>query len=207
MVVHYKGQIVQIKQRKALVRYLLQEYLGEYRSTNRTNVFKLIKPTSDGKDAVRYEVWQAIDLDVGISSSIRVPVYVYLDDYNQKEQYIDTDRLVVDVDDSNEVTSLMDHYECWFTGNRDNKNFLVDLQNEKHQEELDRLRKLDNMSYLPKDLRTGIRLKLIQKETPDVFSLRALKDWKLRFPDLFIKITDYVYKNKFESDFNVPYRS
>ena len=62
------------------------------------------------------------------------------------------------------------------------------------------MKELDSDKSLSSDYRVGIRLKLIQKESPDHLPRRELNKWKQQFPDLFIKLQEYVYKNSSSVD-------
>lgn len=198
--IYYKpGSVVEMQQKKNSVKYLLLSYLGEFRRQNRQSIFKLKQPLDDGRDTVYFEVWNCQDLETGLKDVKKFPVYIYQetdDDDNHSEK----DRLET-IDDRNEVTSLLDNYSCWLNYCQTNEsirngfNWHRKLVNQKHSEQIYRLKELDSNSTLDKNLRVGVRLKLIQKESPNHYTHRDLLNWKQEFPELFTKISNYVYKD------------
>lgn len=188
---HQSGtQVIDRKNR----RLLLLRYLGEYVAKDGTIRFKLDTPF-EGKDYVKFEVWETINCDTGMRDIKNIPVYIYGDTIES----LDSDRPHV-INDNNEVTSLLDGYSCWeeYCKNnesiRDGKNFHLDIINSRHQDQIFKLRKLE-AEVKEINFKKGVRLKLIQKENPDHYVRKEFLKWKQEFPQLFTKLIDYVYKN------------
>lgn len=187
---NYKiGQLVSIGTKDT--KYELLDYLGEYRrNADGVRVFPVpanqIKP--DGREHAYFEVWECLNLDTGKIESKKLPVYIYQEN---PDEFVDSGRRIV-IDDTNEVTSLLDGYECWYEG-RNSKNFHLDIIQDKHIEHISRLRELDSQSQ-DEDFAVGIRLKLGQKEHPNVLTKRRFKEWGTQYPDLLKKLIDHVYQ-------------
>jgi hypothetical protein len=194
---YHKGQTVDLKYRRSITKCHLLSYLGEFVSNNRTVLFKLATPLEDGRELVSYEVWEVLDLDTGMKDIKKLPVY----HFEELQENLSTRDRETYIDDNNEVTSLLDNYSCWQNycklgeSIRDRQNFHTKLVNEKHGNQIFRLKELDSLSDLPSNVKTGIRLKLIQKETPDHYVRRDFNLWKQQNPEIFTKIQEYVYKN------------
>lgn len=185
------GQFLSIGQKD--IKYQLLAYKGEWRrKSDSVRIFKVAKEqvTEDGREHAYYEAWECLNLNTGQVEIKKLPVYIFNE---QPDDYIYTDRREV-INDSNEVTSLLDHYSCWESGNRDRMNFHLDIINDRHVEQIARLRDLDNQD-LPTNYKVGIRLKLIQKEHPNLVTRRNFITWGKEYPDLLTKLIDYVYKN------------
>lgn len=190
MIHHVKGTTQTLTYRNKQTKYYLLSYLGVFRDNDRKAVFRLKQPLPTGQELVTFEVWECLNLDTGIKENKKVPVYLF---YENTGEYVDQDRLDV-IDDMQEVNSLLDHYDCWFTLKRDYKNFRTDLKNKIHQGQLDDLRRLDS-SDIPIDFKKGVRLKLIQKENPNSLTRRDFREWQLSHPDYALKLMQYVYTN------------
>lgn len=186
---NYKiGQLVSIGTKDT--KYELLDYLGEYRrNADGVRVFPVpanqIKP--DGREHAYFEVWECLNLDTGKIESKKLPVYVYQEN---PDEFVDSGRKFV-IDDTNEVTSLLDGAECWHVG-RNGKNFHLNIVNDRHIEHISRLRELDSQN-LEEDYAVGVRLKLGQKEHPNVLTRRRFKEWGIQFPDLLTKLIQDVY--------------
>lgn len=198
MIYYKEGQTIDLKYNGRINKYCLFSYLGEFRSKNGTAKFKLAKPTEEGKELVYYEVWEVLDLESGMKDIKKLPVYVFED---KDPEQANKDRNDV-INDLNEVTSLLDDYECWkhYTtlkvpaeAKRNNKNFHLDIINDIHTEQIRKLKDLDSDPSLPKLFKKGIRLKLIQKESPTHEVRRDFNIWKEEFPEFFTKLQTYVY--------------
>ena len=197
---NYKpGEIVETTYYRKPVRNLLLKYLGEFRSKDQA-IFKLKNPLPDGRNLVKYEVWDVQNMETGVKDIQKIPVYMYDED---PEQTSIGDRQVT-INDINEVTSLLDSYDCWVEycklehpedAKRDRYNFHLEIINQRHLDQMVRLRELDSNTALDVQFRVGVRYKLIQKESPDHYARRDLLNWKKEFPALFTKLIDYVYKN------------
>lgn len=171
--------------------YLLVERLGEWRNHRGSKMILLpIKKQTESYNAVIYHIWSSIDIQTGKRQNIRVPEYTYLD---EDDSTSNLERKTIDVDDSNEVTSLLDHYDCWDTGNRNGKNFHLELINLKHTRECRDLMLLEH-KVSNKTLKIGIRLKLIQKKNPNSITKRALQEWKSQNSELWDYIVNEIYK-------------
>lgn len=184
-----QGNIITYKD----LQYQLLFYRGEYRRKKyEQRIFKvpLKEVTEDGREHAYYEMWDGLNLNTGQVELLKCPVYVFQE---QPGDYLHKDRTDV-IDDSNEVTSLLDHYDCWLTNSRDRKNFHLDNVNDRHINQIERLRQLD-ANETNTNFKVGIRLKLMQKEHPNLDTLKQLNTWKQKFPKLFIKLLTYVYQN------------
>lgn len=173
------------------IKYELLHYKGEYRrASNLSRIFPVPKSqiTEDGREHAYYEVWDCLNLNTGAVEIKKLPVYIFVEN---GDEYVESDRKMV-IDDTNEVTSLLDHYCCWYIG-RNRRNFHLDIINERHSEHLSRLRELDSQKH-DDNYKVGIRLKLIQKESPNMVTRRRFLEWGIEFPDLLTKLTNYVYK-------------
>jgi len=190
MIHHKQGSTITLKHKKSVIKYYLLKFLGEFRDNDRKAEFRLKVPTDEGHTKVSFEVWETLNLDTGARDITKIPVYIFEEIIDS----LDTDRPGV-IDDNQEVTSLLDSYECWFTGVRDKKNFHLKLINDKHSEQIFKLRELDSDLTLPVDYRAGIRLKLMQKENPTHEIRRDFNIWKKQFPEFFTKLVNYVYTN------------
>lgn len=199
MVYYQKGSIQIITKYSKQIKYLLINYLGLFRDKHTGQItFKLKTTQPDGRDMCKFEVWECQNLETGMKDIRKFPVYEHSETIpDQLEQ----DRKDV-INDSDEVSALLDSYECWEhyvstsppEPKRNGRNFHLKLINDRHSQQLARLRELDSMS-LPKDYQTGVRLKLIQKETPNHQAWRDFNLWKKEFPQFFTKLQNYVYKN------------
>jgi len=194
MIHHIKGSTQILEYRRKKTKYLLLSYLGQFRRNDKRAVFRLKQALPTGQELVIFEVWECLNLETGIKENKKVPVYMYEESTND---YVDSDRLEV-IDDNQEVTSLFDSLECWKNNFRDKVNFRLELINSKHQSQLDDLRRLDSMPIVA-DFKKGVRLKLIQKETPNLETLKAYKEWEVNYPEYAIQLKQYVYTNP--SDF------
>jgi len=189
---HKKGDSIIDRQNR---KFLLLHYYGEFVSKNGTRQFKLKLPTPEGKDYVKFEVWECINQLTGMKDILKVPVYIY----GEVIDTVEYERKDV-IDDNNEVTSLLDSYSCWEkyvkTGvsERDRKNWHLTKVNKEHRDQIFRLRNLEKL-VKSTDFKKGVRLKLIQKENPDHYVRKEFKLWKESFPLLFTKLKDYVYQN------------
>lgn len=184
-----QGSIIILKEQQ----YQLLFYRGEYRRKKyEQRIFKVPQKevTEDGREHAYYEMWDGLNLNTGQVELLKCPIYVFQE---QPGDYLYKDRPDV-IDDTNEVTSLLDSYDCWSTKSRDRKNFHLDIINDRHIAQIERLRQLDQ-NETNTNFKIGIRLKLMQKEHPNLDTLKALKDWKLKFPELFTKLSRYVYQN------------
>ena len=191
---HKIGQFIELKPG---VKHELLNYLGEFRrNADGQRIFRL--PNSllreDGRDHVYYEVWEALNLNTGILEKKKIPVYVNVD---TPDNFVDSDRKNV-IDDSNEVTSLLDSYDCWYSGDRSNYNFHLNAANIRHTNQIIRLRELDSQN-LTKVLALGVRYKLIMKETPNQAARRNYREWQKTYPEFANEIKNYVYQT---SNFN-----
>jgi len=172
-------------------KYELISYLGEWRRKSDGQRVLKVAPTQvleDGRDHVYYEVWSCLNLNTGAIEDKKIPVYVYLE--TNQEDFVDSDRKDV-INDNNEVTSLLDHYSCWYSNFRDSKNFHLEIVQQKHVGQINKLRELDSESS--GDYAVGIRLKLMMKENPNSIIRRRFKEWETQFPDLFTKLKTDVY--------------
>ena len=186
---HKIGQFIELKKG---VKHELLNYLGEFRrNADGMRLFKLSEALikNDGKDHVYYEVWEAINLNTGKIETKKVPVYVYVD---SSDNFVDSDRRTV-IDDSNEVTSLLDEYKCWVNSERTNYNFHLNLINQRHAEQITKLRELDSQN-LDTNLAIGVRWKLIMKETPNAITRRNYLEWEKSYPIFAHQLKEYVYK-------------
>jgi len=175
------------------IKYELLECLGEYRKPSTgLRVFPVPKAqiTPDGRDHAIYEIWEALNLSTGTVDKIKLPIYVFKE---VGDNYLEQDRVRI-IDDTNEVSSLLDELSCWNTKSRSLKNFHLDIINNRHYDEIDRLRELDNDESLSDKFKVGIRYKLIQKENPNPLTKRLFKEWGELNPDLLTKLKQYVYK-------------
>lgn len=182
------GQILTIKKKKIE----LLNYEGEYRrKADGMRVFPVpqSEKTEDGREHCYFEVWECLNFDTGNVELVKIPVYIFQEN---SEDYAGKDRRDV-IDDSNEVTSLLDHLSCWYNG-RDKNNFHLDIINDRHINHIERLRQLDSEDS-DINFKTGVRLKLIQKEHPNLKTRKELLQWKQSFPDLFTKLQKHVYQN------------
>jgi len=144
----------------------------------------------DGRDYVYYQVWETLNLNTGAVETKKVPIYIYSESI---DEYVDCDR-ITSIDDTNEVTSLLDGYNCWFSKERDNQNFHLKIVNQRHLVQIGKLRELDSQNQNLK-YGVGIRLKLMMKETPNSIARRNFKIWEQENPELSRNLKDYVYKN------------
>lgn len=187
---NYKiGQLLSLGQKD--IKYELLSYQGEYRrNSNLSRIFPVPKSqiTEDGREHAYYEVWECLNLNTGIIETKKLPVYVFVE---TGDEYVNGDRREV-IDDTDEVTSLLDSYDCWYNG-RNRKNFHLDIINDRHIEHISKLRELDSQK-LDDNYKVGIRLKLIQKEHPNSVTRRMFLQWETEFPDLSLKLKNYVYK-------------
>jgi len=187
---NYKvGQLLTLG--KEDTKYELLSYLGEWRRKSDGVRVVSVKPSAvleDGRDHVYYEVWECLNLNTGFVETKKVPIYVFLD---LPEEYVNSDRKEV-IYDGNEVTSLLDHYSCWYTGNRDRMNFHLDIVQDRHIEQIHKLRDLDSQVQ-DTNYAVGIRLKLMMKENPNLVIRIRFKEWKQQFPNLFTKLQKDVY--------------
>lgn len=184
-----QGSIITLKEQQ----FQLLFYRGEYRRKKyEQRIFKVPQKevTEDGREHAYYEMWDGLNLNTGQVDLLKCPVYVF---HENQSDYALKDRTEV-IDDTNEVTSLLDSLDCWFSKSRDRKNFHLDIINDRHIAQIERLRQLDE-NETNTNFKIGIRLKLMQKEHPNLDTLKALKDWKLKFPELFTKLSRYVYQN------------
>lgn len=184
------GQILPVSRNEKIE---LLHYNGEFRKKcNGTRIFKVPskQKTEDGREHAYYEMWECLNLNTGIVSIKKLPVFVY---HEQSDDTVFKDRIDT-IDDSNEVTSLLDHYSCWLEGFRDKKNFHLNIINDRHEEQISRLVELDS-NETNSNYKTGIRLKLIQKQHPNSMTRNAFNTWKQEFPDLFTNLIKDVYKN------------
>lgn len=182
------GQLLHLEDKDVL--FELLNFEGEYRRTSEgKRVFKT-KPTEDGREHVYYECWNCLNLNTGLVELKKLPVYIFVEN---EGDYAGTDRRNV-IDDSDEVTSLLDHYNCWIEGSRDKKNFHLDIINDRHEEQIARLKQLSDTEQ-DINLKVGIRLKLIQKEHPNSMTRKMFIRWGNEFPNLLTKLKTYVYKN------------
>lgn len=173
------------------IKYELLEYKGEYRKPSTgLRVFPLRKENiqPDGRDHAVYQLWDALNLSTAEIKTLKLPLYVWKE---IPDNYVELDRLDV-IDDSDEVTSLLDHKECWETGHRDNKNFHLDIINEKHKSQIDKLIDLEGED-IENEFKVGVRLKLIMKHTPNFVTRRLFKQWCEDHPEFFTKMQEYVY--------------
>jgi len=178
------------------VKYQLLNYRGEYRRlADGVRVFPVPKSqiTEDGREHAYFEVWECLNLDTGKMESKKLPIYVYQE---ATDEYVNKDRRDV-INDLHEVTSLLDSYESWQTGDRTGVNFHLNIINQRHLKQIERLREMETWK-IDDDLRVGIRLKLIQKENPNSVTLRRLKEWSQQFPLLLTKIKHYVYQEYYD---------
>lgn len=187
---NYKvGQIIPVGKKEKIE---LLHYNGEFRKKcNGTRVFKVSskQKTEDGREHAYYEMWECLNLNTGVVSIKKLPVFIF---HEQTDDSVFRDRTNV-LDDSNEVSSLLDHYSCWSTGVRDRRNFHLDIVNSRHEEQINKLIELDN-SVTESNYKTGVRLRLIQKQHPNPLTKRAFDNWKQEFPDLFTNLINDVYK-------------
>jgi hypothetical protein len=188
------GQLVSLGTKST--KYELLDYTGEYRrNADGVRVFPVPadQVTPDGRAHAYYEVWECLNLDNGKLEHKKLPVYIYQEN---PDEFVDLGRRDV-IDDSNEVTSLLDGYECWYQG-RNGKNFHLNIVNDRHIEQIVKLRELDSQD-LENNYGEGVRLKLIQKEHPNQITKRRFKEWGTEFPDLLTKLIQYVYKTNDDS--------
>lgn len=199
MIYHSQGQTVSLVRYGKAVKYLLFNFYGIFRDNNGVVTFRLKKPGPEGQELVVFEVWEAQNLETGLKEIKKFPVYMY--DDNQEDQ-LDQDRTTY-INDNNEVTSLLDHYSCWEEyvktsppePKRNGENFHLKIINDRHKNQIVKLREMDSDSKLEKNLKIGVRLKLIQKENPNHLTRRDFNVWKQEFPQLFTKLQTYVYTN------------
>ena len=185
--IYEQGQIYESKKEK----WELLTYLGEFRrKSNGAKIFKAVDSPYDGREHVYYEVWKCLNLNTGKYQDVKVPVYIYVESLDES---VNTDRRAT-IDDNNEVTSLLDHYSCWLTGKRDEKNFHLDIINERHNNQIKRLRELDSQEH-DHSFSEGIRLKLIQKENPNSLTKRRYQEWSKKYPKLHETLVNAVYIN------------
>jgi len=195
--IYRKGETVTVIPRKKPIKYYLMAFVGYFVANDRTRIFKLKKPLEDGRNLVQYEMWETLNLNTGLRELAKIPVYLYGE---EEDSTLEKDRPNT-IDDNNEVTSLLDHYSCWEyyiqTGEsiRDRKNFHLELAQQKHINEVAKLRMLDSDTSLSNNYKIGIRYKLIMKTTPNLLALREFSTWKKQFPELFIKLQNDVYKS------------
>ena len=200
---HQRGSVQGLTRYGKTRKYLLFSYLGIFRNRDNVVTFRLKKPQENGQDLCQYEVWDCQDLETGMREIKKFPVYMYSD--NDDDQ-LEKDRTTY-INDNHEVTSLLDSYDCWLDyckihnpadQKRDGVNFHIKLVNEKHMNQIFKLRELDSKEKDPQYKR-GIRLKLIQKETPNHLTRRDFNLWKQEFPLLFTKLQTDVYQNSSNS--------
>lgn len=198
---YYSGQIVTVEKKRSKDRFHLLSYKGIYINSCRVVKFKLKEPLPDGRSMCYYELWECIDLSTGSKELKKFPVYIYEE---AEGDYVESDRQDV-IDDNHEVTSLLDSYACWEyyikTGisKRVHENETLDKVNKKHNIQLSLLKKLEQVAQ--GELRVGVRLKIIMKETPNSIVLRELKTWIKNNPELFHQIQSYAYMSNNNSSF------
>ena len=184
------GQLLTLGQKD--FKYELLSYEGEYRrASDLVRVFPVAKDkvTEDGRGHAYYEVWSCLNLNTGAVEQKKLPVYVFVE---TSDDYCGNDRQEV-IDDSNEVTSLLDQYQCWYDRRRTGDNFHLKIINNRHQEQITKLRDLDSQQ-LDTNYKVGIRLKLIQKEHPNNATRKNFIQWGNDFPDLLTKLKKDVYQ-------------
>ena len=205
MIYYQKGSTQTVVRTKTTIKYLLLNYLGEFRNSNRVATFKLKTPLPDGRDQCIFEVWECQNLNTGLKEIKKLPVYSYSE---SPEETLEQDRLVT-INDIHEVTSLLDGYNCWLDYctlsvpaecKRDGKNFHLSIINNRHFKQIQKLKDLDSDNTLDPNYRVGIRLKLIHKENPNHLARRDFNIWKKEFPAFFTKLQEYVYTTS--SNFN-----
>ena len=184
--IYYKGQLIQVKK----IKYELLHFQGEWRRAEGKKIFKLppSKILPDGREHVYYEMWECLNLDTGKVEPQKLPVYIFIE---AEDEYLEKDRQDV-IDDDNEVTSLLDRLDDWFSGERSKYNFHLKSVNEKHLQQIIRLYELES-AEIDSDFKVGIRLRIIQKEHPNIITRRRFKEWGIQFPDLLTKLQQYVY--------------
>lgn len=119
--IYKTGQLLSLGETN--IKYELLSYQGEWRRrSDSVRIFKVPKNqiTEDGREHAYYEVWECLNLNTGAVEIKKLPVYIFNE---QPDDCVLSDRREV-IDDSNEVSSLLDHYECWESGNRDRKIFI-----------------------------------------------------------------------------------
>lgn len=199
MIYHKQGQVCNVVRYGKTTKYLLFTFYGIFRDSNNVITFKLKKPTTEGHELVMFEVWEAQNLETGLKEIKKFPVYMYQESLDDQ---LETDRKDY-INDNNEVTSLLDDYSCWENyiktsppePKRNGENFHLKIINLRHRDQIVKLKELDSDLKLDKNLRVGVRLKLIQKENPNHLTRRDFLLWKQEFPLLFTKLQEYVYTN------------
>lgn len=198
MIYYQRGSTQTIIKYQKPIRFLLLTYHGLFRDKHTKQItFKLSAPLPDGRDSCQYEVWECLNLETGMKDIKKFPVYMYSEEPSDE---LNKDREVT-IDDNHEVTSLLDSYECWEdyrnttppNPKRDGKNFHLKIINRRHSQQLAKLRELDSDESLSSNYKRGVRLKLIQKETPNHLTRRDFNLWKQEFPQLFTKLQNDVY--------------